>query len=105
MSILARTRSLLRHSARPRRALLLLTLMLIGLAASAQVSTIPKVGRNMQIVLEVVFGLSVVTFTILFVWCGIEIGARHRKLIDVWQPIAGATVAGCAAVVAALLIN
>lgn len=74
-------------------------------ACQSAAAQIPKIDRNLQIVVTTITGVCVIIFTILIIKAGIEIGYHHRKIVDIWPIITGAGITGSAAVVAAMLVN
>lgn len=82
----------------------LAALVLLGLpwAASAQMD---KANRNMAYIRDGILGVCVVVFSVLFIWAGIEIAAKHKRAMEVWPVILGATVVAMAGTAAAFLVN
>lgn len=80
------------------------TLLLLA-ACHPAYAQIAKMTRNADFVYATIAGLCVAVFSVLVVIAGIEIGARHRKLLDIWHIVVGAAVSGSGAVIAATMIN
>ncbi|MYM73957.1 hypothetical protein GTP56_17375 [Duganella sp. FT134W] len=72
--------------------------------ASAQVQQ-TKITENLQFGLNLLVAACVVIFTGFFVMAGIEIGARHKRLIDIWHLLVGAGIAAGAGVYAAQFVK
>ncbi|MYN24800.1 hypothetical protein [Duganella levis] len=74
------------------------------ISASAQVQQ-TKITENLQFGLNLLIAACVVVFTTFFVIAGIEIGARHKRVIDVWHLLVGAGISAGAGVYAAQFVN
>jgi len=93
----------LNATARRRR---ILTASLMGIiwstTASAQMESL---NRNLTWVQTALTAACVLIFTCLIIFVGVQIAARHAKLMDLWHIILGASLAGGAVGIAALLVK
>lgn len=70
--------------------------------ASAQMDAL---NRNMTLVQTAMLGASVLIFSCLIIYVGVQIGWRHAKLTELWNVVIGASLVGSAVGLAGLLVK
>ena len=88
---------------RARNTLLLLAQLLLPLAVHAQVDS--RINKNLTYAKDLAVGACVVIFTAMLIYAGIEIAARHKRILDVWPILVGAGIAGSAALMATYFVS
>jgi uncharacterized BrkB/YihY/UPF0761 family membrane protein len=76
----------------------------VCISAAAQVQD-SKVTDDLQWALNLLIAACVVIFTALFIFAGIEIASKHKRLIDIWHIIVGAGIAASAGVYASQFVK
>jgi len=88
---------------RARQALCGIAQLLVPLAAQAQVDS--RINKNLTYAKDLAVGACVVIFTAMLIYAGIEIAARHKRILDVWPILVGAGIAGSAALMATYFVS
>jgi len=87
---------------RCRHALVGAAVLGMSCAAHAQID---KVNKNITYVRDGILGVCAVLITVLLIWAGIEIAAKHKRPIDVWPIVLGASLVGIAGTAAAFFVS
>ena len=90
---------------RARNALLGLGQLLAPLAVNAQMDLSNRLVKNLNYGKDLGVAACVVIFTALLIYAGVEVAARHKRVLDVWPILVGAAIAGSAGVAAAFLVS
>lgn len=83
-------------------ALLALTLALVTTPAFAQIA---KVNSVLETVRSILLGVSVVLFTISFIWVGYKMAFQHAKWSEVSNILIGGIFVGGASAIAAMIVG
>jgi type IV secretion system protein VirB2 len=82
--------------------LLALTLALVATPAFAQIA---KVNSVLETVRSILLGVSVVLFTISFIWVGYKMAFQHAKWSEVSNILIGGIFVGGASAIAAMIVG
>ncbi len=79
-----------------------ITALGVWIPAYAQIETF---NRNLEIVRNVLVGISVLIFTVLIMFAGIRMAAQHAKWSEISNIVFGGALVGSAALLAAALVG
>lgn len=91
-----------RSNAQRAAAVIAFLALLLSFPAHAQVA---KVDEVMQLVKNTLTGISVVFFTVTFIWAGFKMAAQHAKWSEIAHIFYGGILAGGASGFAAALVG